>query len=148
MIYNISKKTKFLISALFFLISCENNSEPVNCLDVIINVADQKGRYNDKVFTGTCNAFSVSGNLLEKRKFKNGVMSGEQIGYYESGATRYLGNKKKGEIHGSYIGYHENGNKQAEGRFKMGYYDGKWLFYDENGKLTETKTYLRGKEIK
>ena len=80
MIYNIQKKRKLMFLTLILLISCDNNSETVNCLDVIINVAEQKARYNDKVFTGTCNAFSINGNILEKRKFRRGIMNGEQIG--------------------------------------------------------------------
>ena len=156
MIINKLKKNKkfnyMIISLVMLIYSCNKNldsnlSTDINCIDVHVNMSDNKGRLNgDKLFTGACNAFYDS-LIIETRSFKKGNMTGKYVGYYLNGNVQYIGFRKNGEIHGPYIGYYPNGVVKAKGKLKNGYYQGNWEFFDENGKLSEKKVYLKGSVI-
>ena len=146
MIYKIIKITYLSLLSLIFIISCTNESEPVDCA---ITVSSNSITYvNDKKFTGQCYVYAANGQIVRLSSYKKGKPSGVyKAWYYPSGILAYEGRRKNGHIHGDYIGYREDGTIQAEGKFKKGFYNGVWKYYNNSEELILEKRFINGKAV-
>ncbi len=90
-----------------------------------------------KEITGKVVSYYPDKQLKTVRKYKKGVFSGEETGYYENGEVRYV---YEPEIHKD---FYENGQL----KFETEYADSQVTrekFYSENGKLKTDKTFDDG----
>jgi antitoxin component YwqK of YwqJK toxin-antitoxin module len=165
------RKILWIIVCIIFFEGCSN-------VEVVEN-KDESGRMIErytvdkktKLKEGLHEAFHTGGSKSEESNYKNGVLRGEQIFYYENGQIQETRNfDESGSFSGAYKSYHENGNLKSEGQYENGAMNGKWKFffktgsikeivffrnnvengpfveYHENGKLRYEGTYLNEKE--
>ncbi len=95
---------------------------------------DKKTKLKD----GLHEAFFSSGGKSEESYYKNGVLKGEQIFYYENGQIQEVRNfDKDGSFSGAYKSYHETGKLKSEGQYVNGSMSGKWKFFYRTGNIKE-----------
>ncbi|HLV15797.1 MAG TPA: hypothetical protein VKY41_11495 [Xanthomarina sp.] len=81
-----------------------------------------------------------SGQLAEKRVYKNNKLDGKATWFYESGKEMKTYVYKKGILHGEAKFYNASGELEIEGQYKNDKKDGIWKYY-KNGELTEEKDF-------
>jgi antitoxin component YwqK of YwqJK toxin-antitoxin module len=132
------KNILVFILATVFLVSCQN-------LDVV-EQKDEAGRIIErytidkktKLKQGLHEGFHSSGVKSEESHYKNGILIGEQIFYYENGQIQEVRNlDDKGSFSGPYKSYHENGHLKSEGQYVSGAMNGKWKFFYRSGNIKE-----------
>ena len=142
--YQIKKKYKgmrkfwVLVFVVFAFSNCSN-------VDVVENkdeagriieryTVDKKTRLKD----GLHETFYVGGSKSEESNYKNGMLKGEQIFYYENGQIQEVRNfDKEGNFSGVYKSYHETGKLKSEGQYINGSMSGKWKFFYRTGNIKE-----------
>ena len=126
------------VSFLFIFNSCSS-------VDVVEN-KDEAGRLierysvdkKSKLKDGLHEAFFISGGKSEESYYKNGVLRGEQIFYYESGQIQEVRNfDNNGSFSGAYKSYHETGKLKSEGQYVNGSMNGKWKYFYRTGNIKE-----------
>jgi antitoxin component YwqK of YwqJK toxin-antitoxin module len=149
---------------------CENNKlkRYISCkngkADGITIQYNCEGGYDEQYFKnsiaeGTWINYNSSNEQNFVRNFKNGLLEGEMIYYYENHwAKEYEGTYLKGKLHGKSINYFKSGKIQKYEEYKNGitilsksYYEhgqlksemiykngiiDKWIDYDEYGNIT------------
>jgi antitoxin component YwqK of YwqJK toxin-antitoxin module len=100
-----------------------------------------------KLKEGLHEAFYVSGAKAEESHYKNGILTGEQIFYFENGQVqerRTFGGE--GNFSGPYKSYHNNGRLKSEGQYANGAMSGKWKFFYLSGNIREILHYKNNTE--
>ncbi len=132
------KKILWFIFVSIIFSSCSN-------LDVVEH-KDEAGRLIErytvdkktKLKDGLHEAFFSNGGKSEESYYKNGVLKGEQIFYYENGQIQEVRNfDKDGSFSGAYKSYHETGKLKSEGQYINGSMSGKWKFFYRTGNIKE-----------
>ncbi len=77
--------------------------------------------------------------------YKNGMLDGDYIEYFENGTTKVKGGFKDNKRHGVWVHYHANGNKMMFNRYKNGRLHGWCMGYDTSGKEIAKKYYYYGR---
>jgi antitoxin component YwqK of YwqJK toxin-antitoxin module len=126
------------VSFLFIFNSCSR-------VDVVEN-KDEAGRLierytvdkKSKLKDGLHETFFVGGGKSEVSNYKDGVLRGEQIFYYESGQIQEVRNfDAGGSFSGAYKSYHETGKLKSEGQYVNGSMSGKWKYFYRTGNIKE-----------
>ena len=131
---------KILLFSLIIVLfgSCSN-------VDVVEN-KDEAGRLVErytvskktKLKEGLHEAFFLTGSKSEESTYKNGILRGEQIFYYENGQIQEVRNFDiDGSFSGAYKSYHETGKLKSEGQYTNGSMNGKWKFFFRTGNIKE-----------
>ncbi|MCX7549322.1 toxin-antitoxin system YwqK family antitoxin [Xanthomarina sp. F2636L] len=81
-----------------------------------------------------------SGQLAEKRVYKDNKLQGKATWYYENGNEMKTYVYSKGLLHGEAKFYDATGALEIEGQYKNDRKDGIWKYY-KNGELTEEKDF-------
>lgn len=104
-----------------------------------------KGKYYEQKKDSVWVYFDNVGNLKSQENYKNGVLDGQQILYYEpyNGKYRVARSQyyKNGVKHGQYKEYYPNTKLKAEGNYVDGNFDGVVKFYYGNGNLERVERY-------
>ncbi len=85
--------------------------------------------------------------VLRTTNYKNGVMDGECIEYFDSGIVKFKINYVNGKKEGVVVTNHVNGKPMMTERFKNGIQHGWQTAHDESGKETNKVFYRFGKLI-
>ena len=103
------------------------------------------GKYINKIKDSTWIHFDDRGFVSFQESYKNGVLDGEKIVYYEPEGNTYpvaeYSNYKNGVLHGEYKKYHPNKKLAAEGNYVDGNKDGVFKHYHQNGKIALLERY-------
>lgn len=91
-----------------------------------------------KPITGIVYEKFKNGNLQYYSFYKDGIMNGDSVHFYESGSIKSYSNMFKGTIHGKTVCWHENGNIKSIAESKYSF-DLTYKEWDENGKLIKEK---------
>lgn len=140
---------EFLVFAtlIIFFSSCSN-------VEVVEN-KDEAGRLierytvdkKSKLKDGLHETFFPSGSKSEESNYKNGVLRGEQIFYFENGQISESRNfDAGGAFSGPYKSYHETGKLKSEGQYTNGSMSGKWKFFYRSGNIKEIVHFRDGVE--
>ena len=106
--------------------------------------------YLDKKFKGmTEDRILEMGELFNKVicRYKNGILEGEQIEYYDNGNIYCKNNYKNGKREGERIEYYNNGNIYCKNNYKNGKREGEWIEYYNNGNIWHKENYKGGKLV-
>ncbi len=132
------KRILWVIVCIIFFESCSN-------VEVVEN-KDEAGRLTErytvdkktKLKEGLHESFFTGGSKSEESNYKNGVLKGSQIFYYQNGQIQETRNfDDNGSFSGAYKSYHENGNMKSEGQYENGAMNGKWKFFFKTGSIKE-----------
>lgn len=118
-----------------------------NCSNVdVVENKDEAGRLVErytvnkqtKLKEGLHETFFISGSKYEESSYKNGILRGEQIFYFENGQIQEVRNfDHDGSFSGAYKSYHETGKLKSEGQYINGSMNGKWKFFFRTGNIKE-----------
>jgi len=86
--------------------------------------------------------FYTSGEIKQKKIYKNGLPNGPFTRYQETAEIVAEGFYKDGKIDGPYISYHKSGNISAKGTYDQGRKNGIWWTND-----LDFDNYTRGKKV-
>lgn len=76
-----------------------------------------------------------SGKIKGKGQFKDGLLEGLRIIYFENGNKKVESNYFAGQNHGKSTEYYSNGQIKQEGEYFLGKEVGTWKLYFENGNI-------------
>ena len=86
--------------------------------------------------------FANGGGKSEESSYKEGVLHGEQIFYYENGQVMERRNfDESGSFSGVYKSFYDNGHLKSEGQYENGAMGGKWKFFYKTGNIKEIVFY-------
>ncbi|NJN33651.1 MAG: toxin-antitoxin system YwqK family antitoxin [Saprospiraceae bacterium] len=132
------RKISIFLTAILGLFSCSN-------VEVVEN-KDEAGRLVErfsvnkktKLKEGMHETFFLGGSKSEESRYKDGVLTGEQIFYFENGQIQEVRNfDESGRFTGAYKSYHETGRLKSEGQYANGSMGGKWKFFYRSGNIKE-----------
>jgi uncharacterized protein len=141
-------KINLIILSLFvvFGTSCTNKTVVLSEGELpedIFYLADQI-----KPFTGKCYIyFSNSQNLKEELNFKNGILNGLRISYYNNGQIKRQGIYKDGRYNGIWKAYDESGTQVFEAEYKMDMLTGKYISWHKTGVIKEKGLYNNNTKV-
>jgi tetratricopeptide (TPR) repeat protein len=95
-------------------------------------------------FTGSFVEYFDNGKIKGKGDFKNGLLEGQRIMYYENGQIMMVSIYSIGLNNGKSTEFYENGKVKQEGDLKNGLEEGIWNLYYENGTKKTIFTFLNG----
>lgn len=98
------------------------------------------------VITGTDKNYFETGEQKDLNNYVDGVMDGPSTGYYKNGAVSVRSTYKDNQLNGEYKGYYLNGNLKSEGWLIDGGKDGLWKFYYNNGKI-QSEEFTQDEEL-
>jgi uncharacterized protein len=102
---------------------------------------------NIKPFTGTClSYFEGSQQLKAVRTYKDGLMNGKVVIYYDNGTISKKGTYNNGHLTGTWQGWYENGKQAYQVVMHDNKMDGEYMAYYENGKIKEKGLYRENKK--
>lgn len=135
----------FILMAFFVLTSCKQGSIIISEEDLtedIFYIDDHITPY-----TGKC---QIIYRKLDQPKdvmtFRNGLLNGEAISYYENGCIKRKGAYKDGYISGKWEFFNENGKKEFEATYMNDTMNGKYISFFQNGKIKEEGIYRFNKK--
>lgn len=100
--------------------------------------------YRNNVLEGKRLNYFESGKIAGCKTWKDGKPEGEWQLYYENGQLRLQAGYHLGKIDGEVRSYDQKGILRVQGRFRNDRKEGKWEFYDEQGELLKVKIYHNG----
>lgn len=113
-----------------------------------------KETYSKDKLHGKSTVYYVSEDPNDKRllpakvsNYKNGVLEGEVIEYFESGTIKSKCTYVNGAKEGQYVINHPNGKMMILERYKKGERHGWCMTYDPNGKELGKKYFYYGREL-
>jgi antitoxin component YwqK of YwqJK toxin-antitoxin module len=122
----------------FFISACNNLT--------IVEQKDEAGRVIERyaidkktqLKDGLHETFYPTGSKSEASHYKAGVLTGEQIFYYQNGQIQEMRQfDANGSFSGPYKSYHESGQLKSEGQYVNGAMEGKWKFFYRTGNIKE-----------
>jgi antitoxin component YwqK of YwqJK toxin-antitoxin module len=75
---------------------------------------------SNEPLTGVVYFHFANGQLAYERQYKNGLLDGLSISYYENGAKSSVGNFLNDQLHGKVVAWDENGNLEFERNYLEG----------------------------
>lgn len=81
------------------------------------------------------------------RQYKNGVLSGLAIEYFENGNKRAKKNYDGGLPTGPFVSYYMNGVYKIMGKYENGKKQGTWKFYTDKLKIEKEEKYTNGEMV-
>ena len=112
---------------------------PTSCLSASFeDLVKRGGLYYPKF-----SEIPFTGNLIyggHTNAYRNGIMHGPQVAYYDDGTLWYRGSHNNGKKEGPWIDWHPNGNLNYKGNYKNGKRTGRWVDYKSNGAVERSKT--------
>jgi len=112
---NYSSILMFGILLTVFLVSCSNNTKK---------------------------AYWKSGKLQSEVHYKNGIMDGDAIWYFENGNIQQKLTYQDGKINGEVKRFYDNGNLESVSHYKMGLLDGAALTFDTEGNKIGEENFI------
>jgi antitoxin component YwqK of YwqJK toxin-antitoxin module len=100
-----------------------------------------KATYKNGMLTGPYIKWWEKDKIKSIKNFVNGIEEGEYLEYFENGKIDTRGQYKDGNESGTWYFYDEDGKISSLGQYKDGDKSGTWYFYDKDGKVIETKEY-------
>ena len=127
------------ILLLVFLFPALALGEEVTFDDLVNREGIYYKKSTDVLFTG-----KTTGQ--KQGTFKDGVLDGPWVRYYDNGRLRIKGEYKNGLRVGPWVECYDNGLLKEKGDYKNGLREGPWVTYYENGELVErfSGTYKNG----
>ncbi len=118
----------------------------------VLNSYDQNGNKIDggslKNGTGDLKVYHpVTGSLIYKTEYKNGLKHGAYASFYSDGKKQEEANFKNDTLNGNYVKYFHSGNLNYKGVVKVPNQTGSYDYYYENGKLNKHDEWANGKQI-
>ncbi len=102
-------------------------------------VYSDAGKHQDKSIF-----YYPSGKTKETNDYKDGVLQGFSIGYFENGKKQYQITYSNDEKNGPAEYFYPNGQLKSKGWYSEDEPSGDWVTYNEKGKVTARYTYLNG----
>lgn len=96
--------------------------------------------YQEGILQGEKLTYYDSGALAEKAFYQSGKLHGERVLYSEEGVILEHLTYRHGELHGPARFYDATGQLEAEGNYKNNKHHGTWKYYAD-GKLKEEKEF-------
>jgi antitoxin component YwqK of YwqJK toxin-antitoxin module len=134
------KNTILFVSILFLTISCSKK--------IIISedqLPEEDTFYqsdNSKPYTGKCIiVYKGTEKVKEEMHFKEGVLNGGWMSYFENGQIQRKGEFVDGMFHGKWESWSESGQKIYEVNYENDSLTGKYITWYQSGKLKERGTY-------
>jgi antitoxin component YwqK of YwqJK toxin-antitoxin module len=81
------------------------------------------------------------------RQYKNGVLTGKAVEYFDNGNMRVKKNYEGGLPTGPFVSYHMNGVYRVMGKYINGKKQGTWKFYSDKLKLEKEEKYKGGEMV-
>jgi antitoxin component YwqK of YwqJK toxin-antitoxin module len=95
-----------------------------------------------KPYTGKCFVlFKGSQKIKEEMYFREGILNGIWISYFENGKIERKGEFMDGKFQGKWESWSETGQKLYEVNYKSDSLYGKYTIYNQSGKLKEQGEY-------
>ena len=91
--------------------------------------------YKNGILNGAYVRYYENGNKKVEKNYINGKISGEVKEYYLEGGIQIVSNYKEDKLEGPYMGYYESGKIKEKNTFKNNNVDGEMIVYYENGKV-------------
>ena len=101
---------------------------------------------NNKM-TGSFECYDLKGIHLYTANFREGILHGKMINYYESKVIKSIQYYDDGQLNGPYTGYYENGQLAENCTFKDNKKDGYWQVYYKNGQIAKEGMIKDGKNV-
>ena len=117
------------------ILSCEKDCSKLVYSDGLTTL-------NNKLFTGTCKSYYLTGNLKSVQSYKNGFDNGDWEFYFNNGNIQTKGSFSKGKKTGIWKYFFENGNIWKENFYDVnGSKTGTWKTFSVEGKLIDKITF-------
>jgi antitoxin component YwqK of YwqJK toxin-antitoxin module len=94
-----------------------------------------KFKMTAKEFSGNAEKYNSAGVLIFKGSYKNNLLDGSYITYYDNGQIKETSHYKNGILEGLSQQYYENGQLGFEKEYKDGKLNGVQKQYHENGQI-------------
>ncbi|MBQ3676302.1 MAG: hypothetical protein II663_06185 [Bacteroidales bacterium] len=132
------KKSIFwcIFIALFFIISCSNESE-----HVVVSHPNGKPAFieyyteNDTLHPCRTLRYYINGEKQEEVHYNNGIKEGINTFWYQNGEKMFEGNYKNGLLEGTFTQWFDNGKVDYIAKYEKGRPTGTWKYYSKDGKL-------------
>lgn len=132
-----------LLTGLLF--SCGYSQEvTMDAVEEINGLTCLKGSHEP--FTGKTVAFHTNGKKSLEIEYRNGVESGTNRTWYNTGQLMNETQIDSGKIHGLWIDYFPDGKKQNEVTYETDYMNGPCTRWYENGQIKESGSYVHCRE--
>ena len=149
------KRLLLIVLPLLLIVGCSKpiSEETLIDKDGLKYHPETKELYSGEVFTNF-----MGGKPKLEGSYKDGLMNGNWVGWYENGQKEWEGKYKNGD--GSDLGetrisrngrngiwtfWYENGQKKREINYKYGKEDGSVIEWYKNGQKSGEGTYINGK---
>lgn len=103
--------------------------------------------YKNSMLDGESIEFYENGNIKQISNYKNNLKNGIETYFYPNKNKKYEITYENGQANGPFKYYYENGNIQLEGSYKNRRLDGKIISYYENGNIQSIEFYNEDKKI-
>ena len=101
---------------------------------------------NNKM-TGSFECYDLKGIHLYTANFREGILHGKMIHYYESKVIKSIQYYADGQLNGPFIGYYENGQIADKCTYKDNKKEGYWQVYYKNGQIAKEGEIKDGKNV-
>lgn len=105
----------------------------------------ERRKYSNNLISDTLIKYYGSGSVSEKSLFKAGIQDGPRRVFFESGPLMILEHYVNGKFEGLYQSFYENGTMKEEGQYVNDRMTGKWTYYYDTGELKE-EVYFENNE--
>jgi hypothetical protein len=92
-------------------------------------------------FTGTWRTYWVNGQPSQEISYKNGQRYGESMSFSRAGVKSVVSHVKNGVTDGEEVGFYSSGRTNYIGLYKAGKQVGLWVWYKEDGSIESQKNY-------
>lgn len=101
-----------------------------------------------KPYTGKCTIFyRNTESVKEEMNFRNGVLDGAHVSYYQNGQIKRTGSYANGNLNGKWVGFDAKGKKIYEVEYKNDTLIGKFISWYSTGVMREKGTYQNNRKI-
>jgi antitoxin component YwqK of YwqJK toxin-antitoxin module len=124
---------------------------------IYLNRKSSISYYKNGQRNGAYEEMTDEGFVYVKGNYKNGLMDGEWVYFFENKQKKAIGSFLSGDGEniggsgipkngrdGEWVLYYENGNKEQIGSFVHGKVEGEFKFYHDNGQLSREGKYVNG----
>jgi hypothetical protein len=94
-------------------------------------------------FTGIWTVYYINGQKSGQGNFKEGRPEGESIRFYPDGSKALVNHSTNGVLNGEETGFFPSGRVKYRGLYEAGSQVGKWIWYNEDGSVKSKKELKR-----
>lgn len=120
--------------------------EMVEQQDAYGNTERYARRVSDYAKEGPYTLLSPEGTLIERAEYRNDLLHGTRVIYFESGDTQVVERYLEGKFQGPYRAYYEGGALELAGEYTNNVMEGEWKRYYPNGQLMEVVMFQDNQE--